>query len=216
MLLPVTRRYKLPLNGSLHLHQSFFQLDMLPAIRSAEDILAEAKIHALQLHQDALEHAQAYKAQVESEADQLSTDAAIAAQRAVWLSVLKEWQFFVAGLQAQHDVTREMLQMLCSMVLKKLRTNLSAEEKLESSITWALDHWIDSRRGELCVHLDDIELAQDILQRTKRHGMQVKADASVAKGACVLRCGDLSFATDFFENMDVLMAVLHDALQVQQ
>lgn len=215
MSLPITRRYKLPPDRSLHSSKNYFSADMLPAIRSAEDILTQAKIDARQLQEVAQAHAQAHLEQIELEARHLSTNAALVAQREVWQGVLEEWLVFVKGLQAQREITREALQTLCSMVLEKIRTNTSVEEKLESSISLVLDHWVDSRRGELHVHVDELEAAQAALRQTGRLDIPVKADLTVAKGACILRCGDLSFATDFGENLDALILTLHDVLQMQ-
>lgn len=213
MPLPTSRHYRLPKGLLPNFREKLLSANFVAAISTADELLVQADVEAELVRSVAKDQAEAILARANTELKKLSTAAKLAAQREVWSEVLVEWLSFVEGLRAQRDSNAEILQMLCGQVLEKLKMDSSSSEKVQSSINGVLSRWQGVSTGELVVHTDEVEIVKNILHQKGRSDLPVRGDPTLLTGACVLRCGDFSFSTNFDKNLEAITAALHEVLQ---
>jgi flagellar biosynthesis/type III secretory pathway protein FliH len=167
------------------------------ARKLAEDLTKQAELQAIEILDSA--HIQA---QLNAAQDSLT------AQRDVWQGVLQAWLGFVERIYAQRGEALNFALQAVKVVVKHLKLDTSVEQQLVSSVSLLLEQSVHTASGELRVCPEDAPAVHVVLNSLGRSDLVVVVDAAMSSGACVLRCGELSFETQFENNVQVMLDAL--------
>jgi hypothetical protein len=187
---------------------SLLSSDVWPAVSNAAEVLAAAQRQAAEILRNAEAQASdAFQAaQIQSEL--AATQARVAAQREVWEGVLGSWLDFVERVHSQRAEAQSLALHALKTVVARLKLDASTEQQMTSSVALVLEHHMHSSTGELRVSTQDAPAARAVLDRMDRADLTVAVSPSMPAGACVLRCGELSFETEFESNMQLMLDAL--------
>lgn len=208
MPLKIARRYVSPPDMPLRWQGPVLSADVWPAVSQGSEILAVAKKLAEDITKQAEFKAVEIQALAHAQGQLAATKYSLAAQRDVWQGVLQAWICLVERVHAQRGEALDFALDAVKLVVKHLKLDASAEERIASSVSLLLEHNVRIAAGELRVCPEDAPVVHIVLRRLGRTDLMVTVDAGMASGACVLRCGELSFETRFDNNVQVMLDAL--------
>jgi flagellar biosynthesis/type III secretory pathway protein FliH len=208
MPLHVARRYVSPPGMSLRWQGPVLSADVWPALSQGSEILAVAR----KLAEDVTKRAEFQAIEIldsaHIQAQLTATQDSLAAQRDVWKGVLEAWLGFVERVYAQRCEAVDFALQAVKVVVKHLKLDTSVEQQMVSSVSLLLEQSVQTAAGELRVCPEDAPAVHVVLSRLGRSDLLIVADAAISSGACVLRCGELSFETRFDNNVQVMLDAL--------
>lgn len=182
--------------------------DVWPAVGNANEVLAAAQRQAAEIVQNAEVQASDALQVAQSQSQLEATHARVAAQREVWQGVLGSWLNFVGGVNSQRTAAQDFAWHALKAVVARLKLDASTEQQMASNVALLLEHHIHTTTGELRVSAQDAHAARMALDRMARTDLTVAVDPAMSAGTCVLQCGELSFETDFQNNVQVMLDAL--------
>lgn len=204
MPLPIARRYASPADLPLRWCGPLLLADVWPAVRHAEDVVGAARERAAAITRIAEEEV----AKTLNKAQLSVSQACLAAQRDVWRGVLDAWLDFVVRVHAQRAEASDFALHALKLLVGRLKMDTNAEQQLMSSVSLLLDQHLHSTAGEIRVCAVDAQAVTAALAICGRSEVVVVPDPDMPRGACVLRCGGLSFETSFDDNVQMVLDAL--------
>lgn len=208
MSLPISRRYVSPSDVPLRWSGPLLLGDVWPAVRCADDVVSAARARADAIARMAEDAAAESLASAQLQAQLCASQACLAAQRDVWRDVLQTWLDFVAGVHAQRAEALDFALHALKLVVRRLKLDATTEQQLMSSVSLLLDQHLHSTAGEIRVCALDAQAATAALAGCGRSEVVVVPDPAMPRGACELRCGELSFQTRFDDNVQMVLDAL--------